>query len=289
MRIIRSIKQMSEFSLRTRAKGKCMGFVPTMGALHQGHLSLIRQARKENKVVVVSIFVNPTQFGLGEDFKKYPRDLKRDARLSIKEGVDIIFYPRAKDMYPSNYKTYVIVEELSDVLCGKSRPGHFKGVATVVAKLFNIVQPDIAYFGQKDAQQAIIVKKMVEDLNIPVRIKVMPTVRQNNRLAMSSRNAYLNKDERKDANILYQALNLARNLIGEGNINSSDVVRKMRHLIAKKKSARVHYISIVDLENLKPVDKIKDRVLIALAVFIGKTRLIDNIIVNPKPQIPRYG
>lgn len=282
MRLIHSIKQMSWISKKARLNGKSMGFVPTMGALHQGHLSLIHQARKDNDIVVVSIFVNPTQFGLGEDFKKYPRDLKRDTGLCKKEGVDIIFYPNAKDMYPSNYKTYVIVEELSDVLCGKSRPGHFKGVATVVAKLFNIVQPDIAYFGQKDAQQAIIIKKMVEDLNISVRIKIMPTVRQKNGLALSSRNAYLNEDESKDASILYQALNLARNLIGGGNINSLDIIRKMKQLIVKKKSIRVQYISIVDLKNLKPVDKIKDRVLIALAVFIGKTGLIDNIIVNPK-------
>jgi len=253
-----------------------------MGALHQGHLRLIRQARKENKVVVVSVFVNPTQFGRGEDFKKYPRDLKRDARLCIKEGVDMIFYPSAKEMYPNNYRTYITVEELSDVLCGKFRPGHFKGVATVVAKLFNIVQPDIAYFGQKDAQQAIIIKKMVEDLNMPVRIKVMPTLRENNGLALSSRNAYLNKEERKQAHTLYQALNLARHLIRQGNINSSDIARKMRQLIAKKKSARIQYVSIVNLKNLKPTDKIKDRVLIALAVFIGKTRMIDNIIVNPK-------
>ena len=273
---------MSELSLRIRTKGKSTGFVPTMGALHQGHLRLIRQARKENKVVVVSVFVNPTQFGRGEDFKKYPRDLKRDARLCIKEGVDMIFYPSAKEMYPNNYRTYITVEELSDVLCGKFRPGHFKGVATVVAKLFNIVQPDIAYFGQKDAQQAIIIKKMVEDLNMPVRIKVMPTLRENNGLALSSRNAYLNKEERKQAHTLYQALNLARHLIRQGNINSSDIARKMRQLIAKKKSARIQYVSIVNLKNLKPTDKIKDRVLIALAVFIGKTRMIDNIIVNPK-------
>jgi pantoate--beta-alanine ligase len=280
MKIIRNIKQMSQFSREARSKDKTIGFVPTMGALHKGHLSLIHQARKDNDIVVVSIFVNPTQFGPKEDFKKYPRDLQRDVSLCIKEAVDIIFYPNVKDMYPDNYKTYIIVEELSDVLCAKFRPGHFKGVVTVVAKLFNIVQPDIAYFGQKDAQQAIIIKKLVSDLNIPVRIKVMPTVRQKDGLAMSSRNAYLNQTERRDATILYKALNLARNLIRQSNIDSSYIIHRMKQLINKKKNALVQYISIVDLENLKPVDKIKDKVLIALAVYIGNTRLIDNIIVN---------
>ena len=282
MRITRNIKQMFKLSQQARLKGKTIGFVPTMGSLHEGHLSLIRQARRENDVVAVSIFVNPTQFHPAEDFKRYPRDLRSDTRLCMKEGVDVIFYPHAKDMYPDDYKTYVIVEELSDVLCGRFRAGHFKGVATVVTKLFNIVSPDIAYFGQKDAQQAIIIKKMVCDLNIPVKIKVMPTVRQTDRLAMSSRNAYLKADERKEATVLYQALNLARDLIRQGNRNSLDIIRKMKQLINKKKNISVQYVSIVDLEDLKPVARIKNKVLIALAVWMGKIRLIDNIIIEPK-------
>ncbi len=280
MKIIRSIKEMSNFSQMMHIKGKTIGFVPTMGALHEGHLTLIRQVHKENDIVVVSIFVNPIQFGPKEDYRRYPRNLKLDAQLCEKAGADVIFCPEAQQMYPGSYKTYVIVEDLSDCLCGKLRPGHFKGVATVVTKLFNIVNPDIAYFGQKDAQQAIIVKKTVGDLNIPVQIKVMPTIREKDGLAMSSRNAYLNKEERQDATVLYQALILAKNLIREGNINASDIIRKMRQLINKKKRAQIQYISIVDLKDLKPVDKIRDKVLVALSVWIGKTRLIDNIVVG---------
>jgi pantoate--beta-alanine ligase len=295
MKIIRSIKEMTGFSKKQRIKGKTIGFVPTLGALHQGHLSLIRQAAAENDIVVVSIFVNPIQFapkwlwlkeakprpsGL-EDYRRYPRNLRLDARLCRREGADVIFFPDAQQMYTGKYKTYVIVQDLSDVLCGKFRPGHFKGVATVVTKLFNIVVPDIAYFGGKDAQQAIIIKKVVEDLNIPVRIKVMPTVREKDGLAMSSRNIYLNKDERQDAAVLYQALILAKNLIKQGSVDSSGIIRKMRRLINKKKSVSIQYISIVKHKDLQPMDKIRDKVLIALSVWIGKTRLIDNIVVSP--------
>lgn len=271
---------MSEVSRKVKFKRKTVGFVPTMGALHRGHLSLIRQARQETDFVVVSIFVNPTQFGPKEDFKRYPRNLKRDAYLCRREGVDIIFYPRLKDMYPVAYQTYCFVCELSEELCGRFRPGHFKGVTTVVIKLFNIVSPDVAYFGQKDAQQAIIIKKMVGDLNIPVKIKVMPTIREKDGLALSSRNSYLSQNERKDVIVLYQALNLARRLIRQGEKNPSDIIRRMGQLINKKKTAKVQYISIVDLQDLKPVKRIKGKVLIALAVWFGKTRLIDNIIIN---------
>jgi pantoate--beta-alanine ligase len=259
---------------------KTIGFVPTMGALHEGHLTLMRQARRENDFVVVSIFVNPAQFGPREDFKKYPRSLKQDAILCRKKGVDIIFYPDIKEMYPVNYKTYVEVSNLSDCLCGKFRPGHFRGVATIVAKLFNIVSPDIAYFGQKDAQQAIIIQKMVLDLNMPLKIKIVPTVRNEDGLALSSRNLYLNPRERKDALIIYQALSLAQDLIRKGNTKSTSIIQKMRQLISSKKSARVQYIAIVDIEDLKPVQRIRDKVIIALAVYMGKTRLIDNIIIN---------
>jgi len=278
MRVVRSIKQMLGISKEARTQGKSIGFVPTMGALHAGHLSLIRKARKENDFVAVSIFVNPAQFGPKEDFKKYPRNLKLDAKLCKKEGVDIIFYPSAKEIYPEGYKTYVKVEDLSKVLCGSARPGHFRGVATVVTKLFNLVHPDIAYFGQKDAQQAIIIKKMVSDLNMPVKIKVMPTVREKDGLAMSSRNMYLNPRERKDAVVLSQALNLSGDLIKSGIRDSRKIVNRMSQLIKTKKTAKVDYISIVDLESLKPLKKITGNCLIALAVWIGKTRLIDNII-----------
>ncbi|MCM8781348.1 MAG: pantoate--beta-alanine ligase [Candidatus Omnitrophica bacterium] len=282
MRIIRNIKQMQRISREMKKYGYTIGFVPTMGALHQGHISLIRQARKENNKVVVSIFVNPIQFGPQEDFHKYPRNLKQDAKICKQEGVDIIFYPQAKDMYPKGYRTYVTVEELSDVLCGKFRPGHFKGVATVVTKLFNIVGADCAYFGQKDAQQAIIIKRMSQDLNISIRIKVMPTVRCRDGLAMSSRNKYLNQEERKDATVLYQALCLAKSMVDDGIRNTKTIIAKIQNLISQKKSARVQYISIVDLDNLKPIEEIKSRALLALAVYIGKTRLIDNTIIIPK-------
>jgi len=248
--------------------------------LHQGHLSLIRQARKENDFTVVSIFVNPAQFGPKEDFKKYPRILKKDALLCKKSGVDIIFYPEVKAMYPDNYKTYVSVEDLSSCLCGKSRPGHFRGVATIVSKLFNIIQPDTAYFGQKDAQQAGIIKKMVCDLNMPVKIKVMPTIREKDGLALSSRNVYLNKNERQDALVLFKALNLASSLIKNGLRDTNRIMYRVSETIKKKRTAKIDYISIVSLEDLKPIKKISESCLIALAVWIGKTRLIDNVIIE---------
>jgi pantoate--beta-alanine ligase len=280
MKIVKSIKKIQQSLEKERLKGKSIGFVPTMGALHQGHLSLIRRARKDNKLVVVSIFVNPAQFGPKEDFKKYPRSLKKDALLCKKCGVDFIFYPDAKAMYPKGYKTYVSVEALSDCLCGKSRPGHFKGVATVVAKLFNIIGPCTAYFGQKDAQQAVIIKKMAEDLNMSLKIKVLPTVRETDGLALSSRNVYLNKEERKDAAVLYRALNLARDLIGRGQKNSRKIITAISRMVNYKKTAKIDYVYIVDLENLIPVKVVKGRVLVALAVKFGRTRLIDNVIIE---------
>jgi pantoate--beta-alanine ligase len=251
-----------------------------MGALHKGHLSLIRQARKENDAVIISIFVNPAQFGPKDDFKKYPRSLKQDVVLCKKEGADIVFLPGVNSMYPENYKTYICVEDLSDYLCGKFRPGHFKGVATVVTKLFNIVNPDTAYFGQKDAQQSIIINKMVQDLNMPVKIKVMPTIREADGLAMSSRNVYLSQNERKDAAVLYQALIAARKLIRQGKLDSSKIIHKLRQLINTKKSAKIQYIAVVDPSTLRALSRIKGKTLVALAVWIGKARLIDNVIVS---------
>jgi pantoate--beta-alanine ligase len=280
MRIIRSIKEMFKVSKEKRVRGKTIGFVPTMGALHEGHLSLIRRARQQNDIVVVSIFINPNQFGPKEDFKKYPRNLKQDSLLCKREGVDIIFYPDASLMYPVNYRTYVFVEKLSDCLCGKVRPGHFKGVATVVTKLFNIVSPDIAYFGQKDAQQAIIIKRMTRDLNIPVKIKVMPCLREKDGLALSSRNVYLNQKERKDATVLYEALKKAKELIRNGNSDAKKIISQIKRLINSEGITKIDYISIVDLDSLEPIQKINNNCLIALAVWIGSTRLIDNITIK---------
>ncbi|MCM8770352.1 MAG: pantoate--beta-alanine ligase [Candidatus Omnitrophica bacterium] len=280
MKIIKSIKKIQQILAKERLKGRSIGFVPTMGALHEGHLSLIRQARRENDIVVVSIFVNPTQFGPKEDFKKYPRNFKKDALLCEKCGVDFIFYPDAKAMYPKGYKTYVNVEDLGNVLCGKSRPGHFKGVATVVTKLFNIIGPDLAYFGSKDAQQAIIIKRMVEDLNMPLKIKVMPTVREKDGLAMSSRNIYLNKKERKAATALFHSLKAAEKFIKKGEKDAGKIIHLMRRMIQEAQPKKIDYIEIVDAQSLLPVKKIKGKVLIALAVWFGKARLIDNIIVH---------
>lgn len=282
MKIIRSLKEMANTAAAQKSGAKSIGFVPTMGALHQGHLSLIRRARKENDFVVVSIFVNPTQFAPGEDFEKYPRHLKLDAQLCRKEGVDIVFSPGAKQMYPDNYKTYVQVEDLSNHLCGLSRPGHFKAVATVVAKLFNLVRPDIAYFGQKDAQQAIIIKRMAADLNMPVKIKVLATVRQRNGLALSSRNVYLTKQEKQEALVLFKSLNLARALLKKGRRNVKFLLEKIKALIRLEKRAVIDYVAIVDRRTLQPVKKISDNCLLALAVRIGKTRLLDNTILKGK-------
>jgi len=285
MRIIRSLKEMIGFSKNKRLKAKTIGFVPTMGALHQGHLSLIRRARQENDIVVVSIFVNPTQFGPREDFKKYPRNLKQDSSLCRKDGVDIIFYPDRKAMYPADYRTFVSVEGLGDVLCGGTRPGHFKGVATAVTKLFNIVNPDIAYFGQKDAQQAIIIQRMVNDLNMPFKIKVMRTIREKDGLAASSRNIYLNEKERKTATALYEALKKARDLISKGSQNAQGIIRQIKSIIKERGIARIDYISIVDLDNLEPIKKINSNCLIALAAWVGGTRLIDNITIRKRKTL----
>jgi pantoate--beta-alanine ligase len=282
MKIIREIKGLKKEIAKLKSANKTIGFVPTMGALHDGHLSLVRKAQRENNIVVVSIFVNPIQFGPKEDFKSYPRDLKRDAFLCRKEGVDIIFYPKAQDMFPEGFKTYVEVEELSNLLCGQSRSGHFKGVATVVAKLFNIVGPDEAYFGRKDAQQSVIIKKMVEDLNIPLKIKLIPTVREKDGLAMSSRNVYLSSRERKDALVLFRSLNLAKALIKTGVKDTDKIILGIRKLIEKKKTAKIDYVSIVDEGTLRPVKKIVNKCLVVLAVWVGKTRLIDNIVINSK-------
>jgi len=280
MQEIRKIKEMRSFSQRVKAFGKTIGFVPTMGALHEGHLSLVTEARRKSGVVVVSIFVNPIQFGPKEDYTHYPRNLARDKKLLKEVGTDVIFVPEVEEMFPEGFKTYVEVEALSKVMCGKSRPTHFKGVTTVVAKLFNIVLPDYAFFGEKDYQQQVIIKQMVKDLNFPVEIITLPTVREFDGLAMSSRNAYLSEKERKIAPILYQALTLAKEEIKKGVRDPQKVIRKMRTLIAQEPAVRLDYITLVHPETLEELKVIRGRVLIALAAYLGKARLIDNLVAE---------
>ena len=269
---------MQSIGLNLLKTGKEVGFVPTMGYLHEGHLSLIRRARSENDVVVVSIFVNPTQFGPNEDFDRYPRDLRRDEELCKREGVDFIFYPSVEEMYPEGFSTFVEVEKLTENLCGKSRPGHFRGVATVVIKLLNIVHPTRAYFGEKDFQQLQVIKRLVRDLNIPVEIVGCPIVREEDGLAMSSRNVYLNKEERKSALSLYQGLRLAKELFERGERNPSVIRKTVEEFILSHPKTKIDYVEIVSPEDLKPVKEVKEGDVIALAVFVGKTRLIDNYV-----------
>lgn len=282
MKIIRDPKEMYNYITSLKHKGRRIGFVPTMGYLHQGHLSLIKKARRENDIVVISIFVNPAQFGPHEDYKRYPRDIQRDKVLAKKEGVDVIFYPSIKGIYAFNHSTYVNVEKISENLCGRFRQGHFRGVATVVAKLFNIIAADNAYFGQKDTQQAFIIKRMVRDLNFPINIKILPIVREKDGLAMSSRNTYLSKIQRQEATVLFKSFLSAKDLIKKGERRAGVIVKHMKDLIKSGSSARVEYISIVDTEDLKDMKVLRGKVLIVLAVYFGKTRLIDNIIITVK-------
>ncbi|MFA5146302.1 MAG: pantoate--beta-alanine ligase [Candidatus Omnitrophota bacterium] len=280
MKTVNSVSRMMTLSKMMRKEGKSVGFVPTMGYLHEGHLSLAKTARKHTDIVVMSIFVNPAQFGPGEDFDRYPRDLKRDEELAGSAGVDILFYPSVKEMYPAGYATYVTVERLSEKLCGGLRPGHFKGVATVVTKLFGIIKPDIAYFGQKDAQQAMIIKKMADDLNMGVEVKVLPTIREKDGLAMSSRNVYLSEGERKDAGVLYESLRKAEGLIKEGERDAKKISGTIRDMIMARPGVKIDYVAIVDAKEFNEVRTISGETLIALAVFVGTTRLIDNIIIK---------
>lgn len=277
MRLIKEISQMRDYSKKIKGT-RIIGFVPTMGSLHEGHLSLIREARQQCEEVVVSIFVNPTQFGEGEDYQSYPRDLSKDMKLSEKEGVDVIFAPSREEMYPQGYSTFVEIKgNLSSTLEGVSRPGHFKGVATILTKLFNIINPDYSYFGEKDYQQALVVKKLAKELNLDTRILVLPTIREKDGLALSSRNSYLNKKERKAATIFYKALKRAKEWVGEGEKDSSALVSKMRGLIEKEPLVRIDYVAVVDPKTLEKVKEVRGEVLALLAVNIGKTRLIDNI------------
>jgi pantoate--beta-alanine ligase len=263
-----------------RASGKRIAMVPTMGALHAGHVSLIQAARAQARFVVVSIFVNPTQFGPKEDLSRYPRPFASDVQVCSEEGVDLIFHPTPEVMYPVDFKTFVEVRDLQDVLCGASRPGHFRGVATVVLKLFNIVQPDVAYFGQKDAQQARLLMRMVEDLNVPVAVTLCPIVRAPDGLALSSRNVYLDADQRGHATVLNRSLTMMRDRIAAGERSAELLVREARALIEATPGARVDYFAIVDFVSLQPLARLQGKVLIALAVYFGTTRLIDNVLMD---------
>lgn len=280
MKIISSLPLLREQVRNIRKTDKRIGFVPTMGYLHNGHLSLIQKAREENDFVIISIYVNPLQFGPKEDLEKYPCDLKRDKKLVQSEGVDIIFTPEVEEVYSTNFSTFVNVEGLTEGLCGISRPDHFKGVTTIVTKLFNMVQPDRAYFGQKDAQQALVIRRLTKDLNFPIQIKILPTIREKDGLAMSSRNVYLSPKERDTAPLLYQSLLLAEKIIKNGEKDRQVVLSEIIRFLSKESRISIDYLEIVDTEVLKPLSNLKGEILIAGAILIGNIRLIDNIILE---------
>ena len=279
MRVITSIESMRNACRELKQGGKRLGFVATMGALHAGHLSLMQAARSQCAAVAASIFVNPTQFGPNEDLSKYPRNLERDRELVEIEKVDLLFTPAAKEMYPAGAVTWVTVEGLGELLEGKTRPGHFRGVTTVVSKLFNIVEPDRAYFGQKDAQQAVIIRKMVRDLDMGVEIVVCPTMRESDGLALSSRNVYLNREEREQALVLYRALCRVQALADRGEHNAAKLREGAMKVFAEERAVRMDYFEMVDKETLQPVTDVARGALVVTAAFVGKTRLIDNLVL----------
>jgi len=280
MLVTSEIEKTKAFVKTAKKQNKKIGFVPTMGYLHRGHLSLIEAAKKECDIVVVSIFVNPTQFGRGEDFEKYPRDLTHDTKLLKSFNIDLLFTPLASAMFPAGHSSHVEETELSGVLCGKSRPGHFRGVTTVVLKLFEIVDPEVAFFGQKDFQQQAVIKKMVRDLNLAVIIKTLPIVRETDGLAMSSRNKHLNPKQRQAALILYQTLALVRESLKMGEKNYKKLLRKAKEFSKKEKLFKLDYLEILDPENLRPKKTLGAPLLVAMAGYIGKTRLIDNLLID---------
>jgi pantoate--beta-alanine ligase len=280
MQIVKKIGKMQSLVKDIKSQGKIIGFVPTMGFLHEGHLSLIKTIRSKCDILIVSIFVNPTQFGPEEDFNNYPRDFNRDEGLCQVTGVDIIFYPSQNEIYEPPYLTFVEVDKLTKTMCGISRPGHFRGVTTIVCKLFNIVRPNIAIFGQKDYQQALVIKQMVKDLHFNIEILTEPIVREADGLAMSSRNRYLSREERKDALVLFQSLQMAEQMAREHKYAVEQIKNEMAKKIEEIPTTKIDYIAIVDSESLDPLEKIQSHTLIALAVYVGKTRLIDNILVE---------
>jgi pantoate--beta-alanine ligase len=280
MLICETIAEIRDFVRKKKVEGKIVGFVPTMGYLHRGHTALVKRAMEECGAVVASIFVNPLQFGPKEDFSDYPRDFERDRRILEECGVDALFYPPVEEMYPGEFCTHVEVSGLADCLCGKSRPGHFRGVATVVTKLFNIVQPDRAYFGQKDAQQVLVIRKMVEDLNMPVEVVTVSTVREVDGLALSSRNVYLSPAQRAEAPVLYKSLLEAAGAVAAGERDVEKLVGMVRERISEAEAASIDYVEIRSLPGLKELTFLDGPSLLALAVKFGKTRLIDNIILG---------
>lgn len=285
MEIVTTVKEMQDWSARRRMNGQRIGFVPTMGYLHEGHLSLVRHAREISDVVVVSIFVNPKQFGPAEDLDTYPRDMERDLDLLRPIGVDVVFNPSAEQIYHPDFQTRIEVTELAKGLCGKYRPDFFPGVATVVLKLFNIITPDAAVFGSKDYQQLQVIKQLVKDLHLPVDVIGRPTVREKDGLAMSSRNAYLNPDERDRALSLYRGLELARELVRQGETSARTVRDRVWEFIGGHDGVSVQYIELVDPVTLRPVNRLDNPAIMALAVFVGKTRLIDNGLVSPSSEL----
>jgi len=281
LQIIESAAQMQQQAFAWRARGKRLGLAPTMGYLHDGHVSLMRLLRPRCDVLITSIFVNPIQFGPQEDFAQYPRDLQRDVKLCERAGVDIIFHPQVEDLYPKNFHTHIAVEYLTETLCGPWRLGHFRGVATVVGKLFNIVQPHLAAFGQKDAQQVVVIERMVQDLNMPIEIVIGPTLREPDGLAMSSRHVYLSPAERRQATALYHSLALAERMISNGERDSTQIISAMKALILREVTAPViEYVEIVERAGLHAVQPLAGEIVIALAVRIGRTRLIDNFMLT---------
>ena len=282
MQVIERIAEMQDWSERARREGNRIVLVPTMGFLHEGHLSLVRDGRRRGSRLVVSIFVNPRQFSPGEDYTSYPRDFSRDQSLLEREGVDVLFHPSAAEMYPDDHQTHVEVGELGARLCGVSRPGHFRGVATVVAKLFNIVRPHIAVFGQKDFQQLQVIRRLVLDLNLGVEIVAHPTVREKDGLAMSSRNAYLNAKERQAAVSLSLSLKLAASMVRRGERRAAAILAAVKNEIEKEACARIDYVELCNPQSLQPVAAVEGPTLLALAVWLGRARLIDNTILDPR-------
>ncbi|EAJ7573565.1 pantoate--beta-alanine ligase [Campylobacter upsaliensis] len=278
MQIINDIKDLKNIIKKWKNQGLSIGYVPTMGYLHEGHLSLIKKASKNDKIIV-SIFVNPMQFGVNEDLATYPRDLERDAKLCENEGVAVLFTPSVEQMYPKDFSSYVDMNSLTDKLCGAKREGHFRGVCTILMKFFHLITPDVAYFGQKDAQQCAVVKHMVEDLNLDLEIEICPIIREKDGLAKSSRNVYLNEAERKAALVLSRAIFLGENLIKKGEKDSKVVLKAMREELEKESLARIDYIELVHPLTMQNLERIEDSALGALAVYIGKTRLIDNFLL----------
>jgi pantoate--beta-alanine ligase len=280
MKIITNLKDLQQERQTLAKTAKSVGYVATMGYLHEGHQALMKRSKAENDVTVLSIFVNPLQFGAGEDFETYPRDMARDQQIAAQEGIDIVFMPDASAMYPGNSAIKLHVTDRADALCGKSRPGHFDGVVTVLAKLFHLIQPDRAYFGLKDAQQVAVVQALVQDLNFPLEVVPVATVREADGLAKSSRNVYLSEQERQEAPVIQQALQQAKKLIADGENEVENVITHVKEFIISKTSGRIDYVEILSYPALKPVDDISERIIIAAAVFFEKARLIDNLVLE---------